>query len=189
MNVPGSYRCDCPPGLELAPNKRECKDIDECSRTSGICSNGVCENMMGTYQCICDEGYQQMGSNRAHCEGDYFDCCKEKIIFMIKCNNEIRVLDIDECAVDNGGCDEICINTPGSFSCACNPGYMLLMDGKTCTDVDECKDNSRVCNGGKCTNLPGSYSCECTAGLMPSPDGSTCLGMCEAIVLSWNKTN
>ncbi len=27
---------------------------------------------------------------------------------------------------------------------------MLLMDGKTCTDADECKDNTRICNGGKC---------------------------------------
>jgi len=43
-------------------------DIDECSRTSGICSNGVCENMMGTYQCVCDDGYQQTGQ-KSHCEG------------------------------------------------------------------------------------------------------------------------
>lgn len=43
-------------------------DIDECSRTSGICSNGVCENMMGTYQCVCDDGYQQTGL-KLHCEG------------------------------------------------------------------------------------------------------------------------
>lgn len=43
-------------------------DIDECSRTSGICSNGVCENMMGTYQCVCNDGYQQTGQ-KSHCEG------------------------------------------------------------------------------------------------------------------------
>lgn len=60
---------ECPPGLELTPDLKECKDIDECSRTSGICSNGVCENMMGTYQCVCNEGYKQIGNNRAHCEG------------------------------------------------------------------------------------------------------------------------
>lgn len=45
-------------------------DIDECSRTSGICSNGVCENMMGTYQCVCDDGYQQ-ADMKSHCEGLY----------------------------------------------------------------------------------------------------------------------
>lgn len=39
--------------------------------------------------------------------------------------------DIDECAgIDestgdalNGGCHHICVNTPASFHCACNPGY------------------------------------------------------------------
>jgi hypothetical protein len=43
-------------------------DIDECSRTSGICSNGVCENMMGTYQCVCDDGYRQT-DQKFYCEG------------------------------------------------------------------------------------------------------------------------
>ena len=43
-------------------------DIDECSRTSGICSNGLCENMMGTYQCVCNDGYQPTGQ-KSHCEG------------------------------------------------------------------------------------------------------------------------
>ena len=90
--------------------------------------------------------------------------------------------DIDECAINNGGCDSICMNTPGSYSCACQPGYTLLLDGKTCSDVDECRDNTRICNGGKCSNNAGGYTCECTEGLMPSPDGSTCLG----IQVNWN---
>ena len=40
--------------------------------------------------------------------------------------------DIDECAVDNGGCDETCINTNGSYSCQCNSGLKLLSDKKSC---------------------------------------------------------
>lgn len=67
-NTEGSYKCECPPGHELASDKQTCKDIDECSITSGICSNGVCENMMGTYQCVCNEGYEQTGL-KSHCEG------------------------------------------------------------------------------------------------------------------------
>ena len=68
-NRPHICRCECPPGHELAPNQRYCKDIDECSQDSGICSNGVCENMMGTYQCMCNDGYQQTGQ-KSHCEGN-----------------------------------------------------------------------------------------------------------------------
>ena len=40
----------CPPGHELTQDGLQCKDIDECGYTSGVCSNGVCENMLGTYQ-------------------------------------------------------------------------------------------------------------------------------------------
>ena len=43
--------------------------------------------------------------------------------------------DINECATANGGCDQICINKPGSFECQCKPGYALGLDGKTCTGM------------------------------------------------------
>ncbi|XP_059477749.1 uncharacterized protein LOC132198041 isoform X1 [Neocloeon triangulifer] len=34
--------------------------------------------------------------------------------------------DINECAVNNGGCDQKCINSPGNFSCVCNNGFELF---------------------------------------------------------------
>lgn len=37
-------------------------------------------------------------------------------------------------------------------------GYMLLLDGRSCTDVDECKENPRICTNGL---LPGPYSTSC----------------------------
>lgn len=35
-------------------------------------------------------------------------------------------LDIDECQTANGGCDQICVNTPGSHQCACKEGFDLF---------------------------------------------------------------
>lgn len=46
-------------------------------------------------------------------------------------------VDIDECAVENGGCKHNCINTGGSFECTCNTGYKLDTDGKSCTGLYE----------------------------------------------------
>lgn len=34
-------------------------------------------------------------------------------------------LDINECASNNGGCTQICVNSEGSNRCECNTGYQL----------------------------------------------------------------
>lgn len=47
---------------------------------------------------------------------------------MIKyCYFEVKVflLDINECADKNGGCEQVCTNTEGSFNCSCQTGFML----------------------------------------------------------------
>ena len=46
--------------------------------------------------------------------------------------NHLYSSDHDECAVGSSGCDHVCSNTNGSFSCSCHPGYFLDSDGKTC---------------------------------------------------------
>lgn len=54
--------------------------------------------------------------------------------------NKLRgLLDIDECYENpriclNGRCD----NTPGSYTCACLPGFIDSSDKTFCTDLDEC---------------------------------------------------
>lgn len=40
-------------------------------------------------------------------------------------------VDTNECAKENGGCDQKCVNSPGSFSCSCNPGYQLYTQNGT----------------------------------------------------------
>lgn len=55
-------------------------------------------------------------------------------------------------------------------------GFALNLDGRSCVDVDECKENPRICNGGKCTNIEGGYICTCTDGLIPGKDGASCIG-------------
>lgn len=33
-------------------------DINECALDPDICPNGICENLRGTYKCICNSGYE-----------------------------------------------------------------------------------------------------------------------------------
>lgn len=40
------------------------------------------------------------------------------------------VPDIDECRY--GYCQQLCANVPGSYSCSCNPGFILNPDSRTC---------------------------------------------------------
>ncbi|CAI8033854.1 P-selectin, partial [Geodia barretti] len=37
--------------------------------------------------------------------------------------------DVDECRIMNGGCQQSCTNTFGSFRCSCEQGYRMLDDG------------------------------------------------------------
>ena len=53
---------------------------------------------------------------------------KSVILFSYK----IYFLDIDECASENGGCQEKCINVPGSYVCACRTGFEFGSD-EVCT--------------------------------------------------------
>ena len=44
----------------------------------------------------------------------------------------IPFLDYDECCEDNGGCEQSCVNFVGGYKCACDPGFELNVDKKTC---------------------------------------------------------
>ena len=52
--------------------------------------------------------------------------------------------DINECDVDNGGCDQECVNIAGSYLCKCWNGYLLADEGTTC--VGKLLTNSVIVN-------------------------------------------
>ncbi|XDV40453.1 hypothetical protein PO909_009537 [Leuciscus waleckii] len=61
-----------------------------------------------------------------------------------------QAVDIDECSsssvVKDPPCSQICLNTLGSYLCACHHGYTLRPDQRTCA---LCGMNSEVSSGGR----------------------------------------
>jgi len=47
------------------------------------------------------------------------------------------VLDVNECATQNGGCEHHCENSVGSFTCSCDPGYVLSNNERTCVGKEK----------------------------------------------------
>ena len=82
---------------------------------------------------------------------------------------------VNECNVNNGGCDQICTDTTSSFTCDCRTGYILASDGRTCQDINECTANTDNCQQ-LCVNTPGGFRCDCNSGFQLNSDQRTCSG-------------
>ncbi|XP_070620461.1 latent-transforming growth factor beta-binding protein 4 isoform X4 [Erythrolamprus reginae] len=95
-NTLGSYRCvaPCQMGYQ-ATASGDCTDVDECQNSSTCGVHAVCHNLLGSFQCICDQGYESARDGR-HC------------------------LDVNECETLPGVCGTTpCENVEGSFLCLC----------------------------------------------------------------------
>ncbi|KAH7698650.1 Calcium binding EGF domain containing protein, partial [Aphelenchoides avenae] len=172
VNVDGSYkylpdsrmckkalltcRCQCHPGYELAEDGRSCHPRTEnCQVHNGGCQHACLEQPDGRIRCVCREGFALDGDGKT-------------------CH------DIDECEKSNAGCDQLCINVPGSFECSCNPGFLLIYDRKTCEDVNECVNDNAGCEQG-CTNRNGTYECTCDKGYELAEDRHSCHDINECL--------
>ena len=46
------------------------------------------------------------------------------------------LIDINECLSDNGGCQQVCINTVGLYDCQCHQGYSKNVSSCTGNDIE-----------------------------------------------------
>ncbi|PNI18364.1 FBN3 isoform 4 [Pan troglodytes] len=155
------FQALCGSGLGITTDGR---DINECALDPEVCANGVCENLRGSYRCVCNLGYEAGASGK--------DCT-----------------DMDECALNSLLCDNgWCHNSPGSYSCSCPPGFHFWQDTEICKDVNECESFPGVCPNGRCINTAGSFRCECPEGLMLDASGRLCVDVrLEPCFLRWDE--
>ncbi|KAJ8949001.1 hypothetical protein NQ314_008307 [Rhamnusium bicolor] len=99
----GTYKCI--PKNKLCDEKKDCEDnADEeaaCSKLScpSLDCEYKCQASLTGGSCYCPDGKKLAADNRT---------CADR----------------NECA-EWGFCDQLCINTAGSYSCSCAPGYVL----------------------------------------------------------------
>ena len=55
------------------------------------------------------------------------------------------------------------------YSCQCDRGFVLNLQGTSCIDDNECRSGI-YCRGGRCLNTIGGFQCECPQGSQPSFD-------------------
>ncbi|XP_060600769.1 uncharacterized protein LOC132754191 [Ruditapes philippinarum] len=147
-------------------------------RVSYICAKS-CEEE------VCCTGYTGDDCNTPICFNsttcaNWGTCVSPDNCTCIKGYSEPACDDIDECGSDQHMCKHICVNTIGTYKCACNAGYMLQTDLLSCSDVDECMIDNGRCNQG-CVNTEGSYICVCNEGYHLSADGLTCTDENECV--------
>ncbi|XP_078660702.1 uncharacterized protein LOC144905152 [Branchiostoma floridae x Branchiostoma belcheri] len=70
--------------------------------------------------------------------------------------------DIDECLRQTEDCDQVCVNIPGTYRCACYEGFVLF-NRTHCQDEDECVTGNHDCSHS-CNNTHGSFTCGCRLG-------------------------
>ncbi|XP_063678733.1 uncharacterized protein LOC134814511 [Bolinopsis microptera] len=94
--------------------------------------------------------------------------------------------DVNGCAFNNGGCSDLCFNTPVGVRCGCGDFINLQSDGKTCVDnpcLNEdkggCEDSCRLGENGRV--------CGCRPLFKLNEDNVTC-SESELFLIGANKT-
>ncbi|KAK3731213.1 hypothetical protein QZH41_017746, partial [Actinostola sp. cb2023] len=162
-NTPGSFVCSCNHGYQINIDKKNCDDVNECVPVSDCMHK--CTNSPGSYSCSCNENFKVDPKNKKLC------------------------VPKNPCKDGEHGCQDMCyVDNDKQQKCACNKGYQLNDDHKTCSDIDECTTNQYRCNQ-KCHNTKGSYTCSCVSGFELSSDNVTCVDINECMRWTFNCTD
>ncbi|XP_062384510.1 signal peptide, CUB and EGF-like domain-containing protein 1 [Sardina pilchardus] len=130
-----------------------CLAVRPCALNNGGCSQ------------LCSAGPHNRVQNRALCR------CRPGYMLL---DDQRTCRDVNECVEERHQCQQVCVNTLGSFRCSCRTGFQLHTDGHTCKDISECVSSGQPACEWKCVSLSGSHRCICPRGFRQHTDGRQC---------------
>uniref|UniRef100_A0A8D0P2M9 Hemicentin-1 n=1 Tax=Sus scrofa TaxID=9823 RepID=A0A8D0P2M9_PIG len=189
-NTPGSFKCICPPGQHLLGDGKSCAGLERLPNYGTQYSSynlARFSPMRNNYQ------PQQHYRQYSHLYSSYSEYRNSRTSISRTRRTSRKTcpegseashdtcVDIDECE-NRDTCQHECKNTFGSYQCICPPGYQLMLNGKTCQDVDECLEQNVRCGPNRmCFNMRGSYRCidtPCPPDYQRHPFSGLCLKNC-----------
>ncbi|TWW60722.1 putative vitellogenin receptor [Takifugu flavidus] len=162
------------------------------SKTQCISTTWRCDSMED-----CKDGSDETECGSMHCLSHQFQCGSQECLDLaLVCNGYINCAD----GSDEGGscqttctedemnhCSQSCYSTPQGTRCHCSAGYRLMEDGRSCSDIDECKSPGGCSQ--LCINSPGSYHCDCHPGYLMEANGHDCKIRGEPLLLTSIQTD
>ncbi|XP_013884547.1 sushi, nidogen and EGF-like domain-containing protein 1 isoform X2 [Austrofundulus limnaeus] len=148
-----------------------CEEINEC--LSQPCLNdGSCQNKIGSFQCVCKEGFS---GNR--CQIDSNECLSEPCMNEGTCEDQPgsylchcpQGFKGQNCEIEQDGCDSspclnggVCRGYRQYFMCVCKDGFF----GEQCQMLEDPCVLKPCGNRGRCwSDRRGNYNCVCKVGL------------------------
>ncbi|NWY04833.1 C1QR1 protein, partial [Nothoprocta ornata] len=157
-------RCACRPGFVLGPDLVSCvaDNVCEPNPCEGTCRPGA----DGGAECSCLPGFTLAPDGQRCLDVD--ECLGQP------CRPECRSgaasphCDASGCAAGAAACPQLCINVPGSFRCACAPGFTTAPDGTTCLPEPPATNGTVGTAPGTLTEQPLGSSAQPTTTSTPT---------------------
>eukprot|EP00736_Rhodelphis_marinus_P002965 Rmarinus@m.29473 len=156
--------CYCSDGY-VGEGHVQCVDVNECSTSKHTCDldSMSCFNTVGSFGCICTEGYWGDGISCTSCATNAWSPAGSLEPSLCYCVENFFGNGSSDCI----SCALNAESQSGSVrpeNCTCKQGY--FGDGASlCEDEDECLLGVHTCDvTATCSNSDGSFSCSCGIG-------------------------